>query len=66
MQKMRRQVRLDRKTFPKEFLIEFLPRLLGHQHATATLIRQWATSPSHHLQNIHDGVVNVAVFLAFV
>jgi hypothetical protein len=57
---MRWYVQLYPETLPKE-LIKILSHLLGHQHATALRIFQRTTSPSHHLQDIHDGVIDVAV-----
>ena len=60
------QMRLDGQTFREELLVEVLARLLAHQHATTPLVFARATSTTHHLQHIHDRVVDVAVFLAFV
>ena len=63
---MRWQVRFDRQTLRQELLVKVFPSLLTHQYASAVLVLQRATRLAHHLQNIHDGVVDIAMFLALV
>jgi len=66
MQQMGWEVGLDRQTFRQEFLVEVFSRLLAHEHASTTFILRWSTSTAHHLKNVHYGIINVAMFLAFV
>ena len=63
---MRWQVRLDRQTLGQKLLVEVLASLLTHQHASAVIVLQRATRLAHHLQHIHDGVVNISMFFALV
>ena len=63
---VRRQMRLDRKTLRQELLVEVLPRLLTHEHRAALFVLHWATRAAHHLQDIHDRIVDVSVLLALV
>lgn len=60
------QMRLDRETFRKELLVEVLTRLLAHENTATVLVLAWSRRLAHHLQNIHDRVVNVTMLLAFV
>jgi hypothetical protein len=66
VQHVRWQVRFNRQAFRKELLIKVLAGLLAHKDTSTSFILHWATGTTHHLQNIHDGVVDVSVFLAFI
>jgi len=60
------EVRLDGQTFRQELLVEFLPRLLTHENASTSVIFEGSTSSAHHLEDLHNGIVDVSVLPAFV
>ena len=60
------KVRLDGQTLRQELLVKVLMSLLTHQDASVVLILKWATSLTHHLQNIHYRVVNILMFFALI
>ena len=66
MQHMRWQVRFNRQAYRKELFIEVLAGLLAHKDTSTSFILHWATGTTHHLQNVHNGIVDVSVLLAFI
>ena len=66
VQHMCRQVRLDGQTLCKELLVEVLTRLLAHEYCATLLVLKWSTSTAHHLQDVHDRVVDVTMLLALI
>lgn len=66
MQKMSRKVRLDRQPLRQELFVKLLSGLLAHEHTSTTIVLRWSTSTTHHLQYVHDRVVDVTMFLSFV
>ena len=63
---VRRQMRLDGQAFGQELLVEVFPRLLTHEDTATAVVLKWSARAAHHLQNVHHGVVDVAVLLALV
>lgn len=57
---------LDWQTLRQELLVELLPRLLTHENASAPVVLQGSASSAHHLEDLHDGVIDVSVFPAFI
>ena len=53
-------------TFSKELLVEVLTRLLAHEHAAAPRVFAGPAGAAHHLENVHDGVVDVSMLFALV
>ena len=66
MEEVRGQMGLDRQAFRQEFFIKVFPCLLTHENTATVVILSRAAGFTHHLKDIHDRVVNVAMFLAFV
>lgn len=66
MKKMGGEMRLDRQAFRKEFLVEVLPCLLAHKNAATVLVLLRATGFTHHLKDVHNRVVDIAMLLALV
>lgn len=60
------EMAFDGKTFRQEFLIKVLPGLLTHEDASAAFVVSRPTCSTHHLQDIHDGIVHISVLLAFI
>lgn len=50
----------------KNFLFKFLANLLAHKYTATTFIFRRPTSLAHHLEDVHDRVINVSVLLTFV
>ena len=63
---MCREMRLDWKALGEELLVEVLACLLTHEYCATLLVLQWSACAAHHLQNIHDWVVDIAVLLALI
>lgn len=66
VEKMCGKVRFDGQTFCKELLVKVLSSLLTHQHASTPVIFGWTTGPTHHLQDVHDRIVDIAMLLSFI
>ena len=66
MEKMCGKVRFDGQAFCKELLVEVLASLLTHQHASTPVIFSRTTGPTHHLQYVHDRIVDIAMLFSFV
>lgn len=64
MQQMRRQVRLNRKTFVQKLLVKVFASLLAHEYAPTFFVDCGTTCPTHHLKNISNGIINVSMFFA--
>ena len=61
-----RQVRLNWQTLGEELLVEVLPGLLAHQDTATPVIFGRSACTTHHLENVHDGVVDISVLLALI
>jgi hypothetical protein len=66
MQHIRGEVGFDRQAFRQELLVELLPRLLTHENASAPVILKGPAGPAHHLEDLHDGIIDISVFPSFV
>ncbi len=66
MQHVGREVRLDRKAFREELLVKVLACLLAHEDAATLLVLGGTASAAHHLEDVHDRVIDVTMFLSFI
>jgi len=66
MKEVGREVRLDRQSFCQELLVEVLPSLLTHEYAATAFFLLRPTSATYHLQNVHNGIVDISMFLPLV
>lgn len=60
------EVRLDWQTLREELLVEVLAGLLAHEDASALLILSWSAGASHHLKDVHDGIIDVSMLFTLV
>ena len=66
MHHVRGEMGLDWQTFRQELLVEFLPRLLAHEDAPAPIIFKGSAGSAHHLEDLHDGIVDISVLPTLV
>ena len=66
VQHMCRQVRFDRKALREELLVEVLSGLLAHQDTATPVVFSGTACTTHHLEHVHDGVVDISVLLALI
>lgn len=66
MQHVCGQMRFDGQTLGQELLVKVLASLLAHEDTSAPLVFKRPTGSAHHLENVHDRIVNVPVLLPFV
>ena len=57
-------MRLDREALVEELFEEVLADLLAHEHAAAARVVRRAAGAAHHLEDVCERVVDVAVLLA--
>jgi hypothetical protein len=57
------QGRLDRQRLVQKLFEEVFTRLLTHQNAPGRRVDARSTCPTHHLQDVGNGIVDVSVFL---
>jgi hypothetical protein len=66
MEKVSGEMGFDGQSLSKELLVEVFPRLLAHQDAPTTLILCRSAGAAHHLQHVHNRIVDVTMLFAFV